>query len=133
MILLDPTLAFSGISAVLLAVSATLSLMLRRHPSASRVLTLAIAGSLAALVAIAFVRVVEGPSVAPSAFAAMAASHRRLLFLLPLILQTTALVVISSRHDGLSDKTAREYRNAAFVCSGLSLIAVIVIAIESVA
>ncbi|NBS41514.1 hypothetical protein EBS80_02540 [bacterium] len=133
MILLDPTLAFLGISAVLLAVSVTLSLMLQKHPSASRVLTLVIAGSIAALLGLAFVRVVEGPTVAPSALAAIAASHRRLLFLLPLILQTTALIVVSSRHENLSDKSGREYRNAAFLCSGLSLIAVIVIAIESVA
>lgn len=133
MILLDPTLAFLGVSAVLLAVSVTLSLMLRKHPSASRMLALVIAGSIAALVGVGFVRMIAGPSVASTAFAAVAASHRRLLFILPLVLQTTALVVVSSRHDSLTGKDAREYRNAAFVCSGLSLIAVIVIAIESVA
>jgi hypothetical protein len=134
---LDPQMVLLGTAMVLLIVSATLSLLVRARPSLTRVLFGVLAVSLAALLGLVAVDLGGAASISVVADEArglsdLAATHRRLLIMLPIILVLTAMFVISVYHERLSEKHARDYLNTVTFSSGVSLISVIVIAIDSI-
>lgn len=136
MIELDPTAVLLGLSMILLAATTTVSLLVHRHPPAARALFGLLAVSFVALIGIvsmdlagAGIRTVVTQDTALVSL--VAATHRRLLMILPLVLVGTSLLILSVYHDRIGERHARDYRNAIAFSTGLSLISVIVIAIES--
>lgn len=136
MIPIDPTSVLLGASMVLLTVSSTLALLVHRHAPSVYALFVALAVSLACLLGIMGLDL-GGAGVVTTATAEQAwmslvvATHRRLLLILPVLLTATSLIILASHRSRIVEKSAREYRNAIAFGSGLSLIAIIVVAIES--
>lgn len=136
MIQLDSTAVLLGLSMILLAASATVSLLVHRHPPAARALFGLLAVSFVALIGVVSVDLAgAGVRTVVTEDAALvslvAATHRRLLTILPLVLVGTSLAILSVYQERVGERHARDYRNAVAFSSGLSLIAVIVIAIET--
>ncbi len=133
---LDPTSVLLGVSMVTLTASATLALLVHHHPPIARILFGTLAVSLLGVVGIVIVDMMGAGvnSIVTEQTAALslaAATHRRLLIMLPILLSTTSLFVLSVYHERIAEKHARDYRNSVSFASGISLIATIVIAIES--
>lgn len=124
-------------AAMALTVAATLSLLVRRRPAISTALFAAL-GIAFAMSAAAMGYDVAGPervvvvTEASRALSLLAATHRRLLVLLPFVLSGTSLLILSVYHERIAEKHARDYRNAVSFCAGFALIATIVVLIESV-
>ncbi len=118
------------------AASATLALLLRSRPALSTALFAALGIAFAALVG-SVVLDVAGPdrmtvvTESSRALSLLAATHRRLLILLPLILTGTSLLILSVYHERVAEKHAREYRNFLIVSAGISLISSVLVAVES--
>ena len=133
---LPSTLLWAAV--VLLAVSTTISLMIRKRPSGAHVLVGTLSVSFLALLGLVLVDLfgVVPPVVVTEqarALSLVAATHRRLLVILPVLLTGTSSVILSVYRERIAEAHAKEYRNAVSFSAGFSLIAVILIAIESMA
>lgn len=121
---------------VSLAAAATLALLLRRRPALSTALFAAFGIAFAALVG-SVVLDLAGPdrltvvTESTRALSLIAATHRRLLVLLPLTLTGTSLLVLGVYHERVAEKHARDYRNVLILSAGISLISSILMAVES--
>lgn len=121
---------------VALAAAATLALLLRRRPVLSTALFAALGIAFVALSG-TVVFDVAGPdrltvvTESMRALSLLAATHRRLLVLLPLVLTGTSLIVLCVYHERVAEKHARDYRNVLILSAGVSLIASILVAVES--
>ncbi len=134
--LFDPTTILLGIAMVTLTASTTLSLLVHHHSPIARVLFGTLAISFFALLGIVLVDLfgvgIQTIVTEQSAVLSLAAAtHRRLLIMLPILLVGTSLFVLSVYLERIAEKHARDYRNTVAVASGISLIAIIVIAIEA--
>lgn len=121
---------------VSLAAATTLALLLRRRPALSTVLFAALGIAFAALAG-SVVLDLAGPdrltvvTESTRALSLVAATHRRLLVLLPLLLTGTSLIVLGIYRERVAEKHAREYRDVLILSAGVSLITSILIAVES--
>ena len=136
MIPLDPTTILLGTAMILLTASATVALLVHKHPPAVRVLIGTLAVSFLALAGVvlldlfgAGVRTVVTDQT--QLLSVVVATHRRLLVILPLLLTGSSLVMLCVYHERIAEKHANDYRNAVAFSTGASLIATIVIAIET--
>jgi len=125
------------VSAASLTVAATLSLLVRRRPAVSTAMFAAFGLAFAALAGVMIVDV-AGPdrvtvvTESMHVLSLLAATHRRLLVILPLVASCASLCVLSVYRERIAEKHARDYRNAISFCAGIGLIATIVVLIESV-
>ena len=136
MIPLDPTTILLGIAMILLTASATVALLVHKHPPAVRVLIGSLAVSFLSLAGVVLVDLfgaVATPVVTDQTqlLSLVVATHRRLLVILPLLLTGSSLVILNVYQERIAEKHASDYRNAVALSTGASLIATIVIAIES--
>lgn len=136
MIPLDPTTILLGAAMILLTASATISLLLRKNPSMSSVLLGTLSVSFLAILGVVLVDLL-GAGVRTvvtdqtQALSLVVATHRRLLIVLPAYLTFSSIVILAVYHERIAEKHANDYRNAVAFSTGVSLIATIVIAIET--
>ena len=136
MIPLDPTTILLGAAMILLTASSTISLLLRKNPAMSSILLGTISVSFLAILGVILVDLL-GAGVQTvvtdqtQALSLVAATHRRLLLILPVTLTLCSVVILAVYRERIADKHANDYRNAVAFSTGASLIATIVIAIET--
>jgi len=136
MIPLDPTTILLGAAMILLTASATISLLLRKNPAMSSILLGTLSVSFLVLFGVVLVDFL-GAGVQTvvtdqtQALSLAVATHRRLLVILPVYLIFSSIVILAVYRERIAEKHANDYRNAVAFSTGASLIATIVIAIET--